>query len=280
MQQGILRKSRWYPRPHSMDMQWFSRLENGHNNKTATILPAIMYDEGLGSPSTYNANPEHASFAEVAAPNCFPESSINKISCFLEVSMMKQLLETDKINAIKVAFMPIFTAFEDIDIRDEKTTETIGSILRLQKESTDRQCYPIFNTYDVDEQIANAANFDGNMPGLTTDQKLEHVVFDEDKFYNALQYFSISKALAKRVGGLKWVTLTRQNPVRRFKINLRSKTKYLNPYTFFGLMCIAPQVTDIEQLPGITDTTNQAHVLWRVTTRYDEWNEHFDMERV
>ncbi len=55
----IRSKVKMYPRPHDEGHSWTMGLEG---TPDSTIYPFLLYDEGLGAPSAYNANPEHASF--------------------------------------------------------------------------------------------------------------------------------------------------------------------------------------------------------------------------
>ncbi len=163
----MMMKTKWYARPHNFNWTWGHGLETGVVNQ-ATIIPITMYDEGLGDPATYNANPEHASFAEASMPNCYPESRVNLITCSLRMSLNKGAVETDKINAIRFAYMPIFTTFDDISANDEVSGLDIGEILEIQRETTDRQSYPLFNAVDMEAGIFPAVSvLHTNVPGLT-----------------------------------------------------------------------------------------------------------------
>ncbi len=162
-----LMRTKWYPRPHNMETNWGYGLETGVAN-TDTIIPITMYDEGLGAPSAYEANPEHASFVEAAEANCYPESKINLVLAQLTLSLSKGALETDKIHNVRYYYQPIFTTFDDITALDEISTFDIGEILELQREGTDRQCYPLFNAVDMVAGVTAAVTvMPTNLPGLT-----------------------------------------------------------------------------------------------------------------
>ncbi len=124
--------------------------------------------EGLGDPTSYNANPEHASFVKVAMPNCYPESTVDKTFIELRMTLTKGALETDKMHALRFAFMPVFTTFDDIAALDEISTLDIGEILELQREATDRQSYPLFNAIDMPAGVVGTTtSLHANVPGLT-----------------------------------------------------------------------------------------------------------------
>ncbi len=124
-----------YPRPHNFHLDWMMNVYDA----TATSIPLLMYDEGLGAPSSYNAHPEHASFAETNEPNVYPESRVNKLFAKLEFMLTHIAVSTDELTHVKVGVIPYYLAFkEDYDANDEKSTETISTILELDKETTDR----------------------------------------------------------------------------------------------------------------------------------------------
>lgn len=106
-------KQRIFPRPHDMRHAWMHGLETGVNNAT-TIYPIHFYDEGLGAPSGYNSNPQHASFAEASEANCYVDSDIQQVVAEFTLSLTKGALETDKLHAVNVSFMPIFYEFNSV----------------------------------------------------------------------------------------------------------------------------------------------------------------------
>ncbi len=246
----------------------------------STIVPLITYDEGQGAPSGYSANPQNAAFAEANQTNCYPESKVSNFQTFLTISLTKGTLETDKLTAIKLAFMPIYTAFLDnLVAKDEVSGITTESALELAHETTDRQVYPIFGTTKISEKFTGSAVMHADQDNLTTTQRLEGVDFDVEQYYDVLQYCTNAPVIRNSSGGLKWITLTRQKPVFTAKINLRSKSKAMNPYTFMGLLLHLPEDSSHYQYPIDADTTAINHVYFSITTRFLEWNPYYDMER-
>ncbi len=276
-----LMKTVWFARPHSKSNVWGHGLETGVVNQT-TIYPLIMYDEGLGTPSDYEANPEHASFIEAAEPNCYPESRIDNVFAKVRFSLTKAALETDKLHMVRGAFMMIHTAFkEDLEANDELSGLDISEILELDKEATDRQAYPLWNDVDMpDVGPVNFALLPTNVPSLVTDQSIEGVAFSTDTYYDALSYFTNSGKLKAVASGLKWFTLTKDRPYKEFKLFIHRKNKFMNPYS--AMMCLIhfPKVDDKEQLHVVADTTNVNHVRVDMSYRYYEWNGQFNMKRV
>ncbi len=273
-------KSKWFPQPHSMHHSWYHRLESGSVND-ATIYPILHYDEGLGTPTANESSPRNAAFVQASHPNCFVGSRVDNVFCQLSFAMAKGLYGTDNINAVRLAFMPIFLAFkDDYTAIDELSSNEIQDVLEMQTESTDRQGFPLYNTVKVFEKFSNSALLAAGVDGLTTTQVLEGVAFSSNVYYNALKFMTIAGKLKSVQGGLKWLTLTSNRPVRTVGIKLRSKTKAMNEFTFFGVLIYVPKVDTDEQIATANDTTNIDHVSVDVTTRFNEWNEDFNMKMI
>ncbi len=159
-------KVKQYPRPHQMTHSWEFDLETA--SKQDTIYPLVMYDEGLGDPKSYNANPHHASFAEAAEPNCYPDSTIRNIFAEMTIGMTKGALETDKLHAINYSYMPMALAFKgDYTADDDSTSLEIQDILNLEFETTDRQGFPLWSATKLTERITGSGTLAVNVPGLT-----------------------------------------------------------------------------------------------------------------
>ncbi len=275
-----LMKTKWYPRPHNFDHSWYHGLETAVSNVT-TIYPLVMQDEGLGAPSSYAAHPENAAFVEAAETNCYTDSKIDNILARIEFSLAKGAVATDKLNAIKIAYMPIFMSFlEDYTAIDDLSSSEIQDILELTTESTDKQGYPLYNDVKMVEKYANSALMPTKSPGLTTTQVLEGVAFSHGSYYDMLHYMTNSGKLKVTQGGMKWLTLTPNRPIANINIHLRPKVKSMNKYTFFGVMITVPAAGGKFQIPVSGDTTNINHVGVITHVRYNEWNENFNMARV
>ncbi len=275
----MLMRTTWYPSPHNMEIAVGFNIESAV--KHDTNFPVCFYDEGLGTPSALETHPENAAFAEQANGNCFPDSRINNIFTSVEFHLTKGLLETDKVHALKCYYMPIFLSFkEDYIAIDELSSSETQDILKMQTEATDRQGFPLYNNNKLAEKFTGGGTFPTTQPGLTTTQIAEGVAFDTEAFYDALHYKTISGKLKTLQGGLKNFMLTRQRPFKQFMFRLRSKTKRMNPFNFFGIIAGAYQVDTHEQLPIATDTSAIQHVHCVFKCRYNEWNQDFNFKRV
>ncbi len=159
---------RKFDRLHDTRVQWAASLRTGTTTH-GTIIPLIMNDDALGDPMSYNTNPEHASFTEEAQPNCYPDSEIRNFRTTLEIQALPGLWDSlttgNKWQSPKISYALIACAFpEDLDAIDEISGLSLKAILELQKETTDRQCYPLYNAVDL---LGVPTLLHANVPGLT-----------------------------------------------------------------------------------------------------------------
>ncbi len=162
----MMMKTKWYPQPHRENNGFLLSADTAA--KQATIVPIAFYDEGLGEPSAQETHPENAAFVAVARGNCFVESRINLVLARLQFSLTKGALETDKVHAMNIQFMPIFMSFkEDYIAIDELSSSEIQDVLEMQTETTDRQGFPLYTTTKLTEKFAGSATLDAAQPGLT-----------------------------------------------------------------------------------------------------------------
>lgn len=267
-----------YPKPHDESVQFMVSANNGIAN--CTIMPALHHDEALLASAMFT-HPEHASFAETDDSNCCSESKIFRISCTMRVSLTPASIATDNLQNLRFAFMTIHGAFEDFDAKDELTSITVGNVLEITKETTDRQSYPIYDGTDL--TVKYAASSDLGTTGmdfaLTTDSKIENVMFDPELFYDALNYYTISEKLKKVQDGLRWITLTPNNPTKLIKFNITSNTKSMNPYTILAHMFYCPASGTKYQIPIGTETSAISHLSIEYRCRFLEWNDNFQHQR-
>ncbi len=158
-------KQKIFPNVHDLLCSYTMSMENG-NNRTVQY-PIIMQDEALIA-RDLETNPRNASFVESNAPNCYPETEIDFIKGQAIFTLTKGFFETDKLHVLRFATMDIHTAFlEDLTPIDELSTLEIKDILHLDNESTDKQCYPLWNGTKVPEKYTGSATLDALQPGLT-----------------------------------------------------------------------------------------------------------------
>lgn len=273
-----LMKTTWYPNVHQIEHSVSMNIDTGA--KYDTMFPCIIHSEELAA-SALKTHPVNASFAESASPMCYPESSIENFFCEIRFSLSKIAIETDKLHEVKCFFMPITVAFlEDLIITDEKSGATMEAILNLEHETTNKTVYPLWSGTKLSEKYTGSATLDAKVLGLTTNQIMESVTYGLNYHYDVLQYFAIGNKYRKLTHGMKWFTLTKTNPSKTFRFNLKSKTKAINPYTGMFILCGSPPSDTHYQIPIGADTSNanQLHVTF--TCRYLEYNEKFDNNKI
>lgn len=237
-----------------------------------------MYDEGKGDPYDYKANPSNSTFAEGNEPNCYPDSRVNQIYCSMDFRLTKHCTNTDKIEQLYLLAMPIQIVFrEQYEAQHRTTAEEVQDILCLQKESTDQQGYPLWTGTKLDGKSPNLA---ANVPGLTGTQGIEHVNFNTNTFYGAIQYYTNAGAIKAACGKRQMLKITKQKGGSiNMKINIPAKNKYQNPYSFFGILLFAFGEGWTKQLTSTGDASTGNHIGVSTITRYLEWNENFDFAR-
>lgn len=271
-------KNKEYPLPHDLSSQFQVNIDA---TAFTTHFPIMNYDEAI-IPSAIITNPENASFVEIDDPNIAEGSKVFNIQATMRVSLTKHFATTDNLTAIRFAFMTHHGAFEDFDANDELSSATVGDILELTKETTDRQTFPIWDGagQDTTTKFTGSNVLGSNQQGLLTPFTHETTTFDPDLYYDAINHFTNAKMIQKVSDGLRWITLTRDNPTRLFKFRITSNVKASNPFSYFGLMLHVPNAGTKYQLPTAGDTTSVNHLMVEMRARYLEWNSGFTHDRV
>ncbi len=273
----IMTKVPEWPRPHDWSYNFAMPIESAAVRAT-TICPIITYDEGLGAMSAYKSNPVNASFVEAATDHCFPTSRVNRIFCELKAQMSKIML-TDAVSEVRFATSIIHCAFDDGEAEDEVSTLDLNEIIELTGETTDRQTYPLWNDIDLHDFKSNAGlDMPAETPGLDTDLEIEATAFNLDDYYDCLHYYTNGAKLRTIMTPLKWHTIAKQKTSAQIlHFSQQSNTKFLNPYTFLGLLIHVPQNIDKDQYGKPADTTVETSTLeFTFHTRYNEFNHEFN----
>jgi len=273
---------------HEFRYAFSSYLWNSLTTTRSTILPIIMNDDAQGDPMDFKAHPEHASWAEVAKPNCFPDSEIKNMNITVDLIVPKASAVAT--STIRVDYALISCAFpEDLDALDEKSGLTMKAVLELQKETTDRQVYPLWSAIDM----PNGSTVHAEIPGLTASQVLEGVNFDIEQMKDQLRYGRIKGLLRKCMPiGFRSTFVkprTTSGASKRLKFRFTpSNAKFINPYTFLGLLISIPTTAGISLLdPTVHSpidqadlTVNTEYVICSVHVSYNERNPEFHMGKV
>ncbi len=270
-----------YPLPHNFSQSFSLSAENEALN--TAIIQILRTHEGLtAAAETIEVNPRNAAFAEETGSLIGSGSIVPRIEFSLNMRLSKLAIETDKVRALIVNFMPIYMAFlPSLDAEDDKTAVSVEDILEIQHNPTDKDTVALHSTTNLLNatnfplSTVNAENFaDVN---LTTDAVQESVAFDYQLWKDAMQYYTNGGMLRKVCGAMRWVHLTRDKTFRLHSFNFTNPTvKRGNPYTYCGVMVHLPQVGSAEQIAFAGDTTAIGHVDVFSSTRYNEWNPFFE----
>ena len=268
----MLRQLETYPRPHILENKFELSTFTGTQGQTS--YPVIMYDEGLGAPSTYNSHPENASFAEYAGPNCFPDSHVSSTSVLLRMTLTKHAIETDKIRQLLVFVIPWYTSYGDeLDKTDTLSTDTVATVLGLTKEATHKQSYPVWNAQNLN---GDRGTLGADVPGLTSGQGIEgNTTIDLDKYFQAKTYYSTSK-LIRKISPRAIPVIVKRDQVSTIPLRLVPKVKRINEYTSCGVHIIVPGPGGEQQIIGNSEDSTGDHIRCNIQGRYFEKNDRFD----
>ncbi len=172
-----------------------------------------------------------------------------------------------------------------LDAFDKQTTEDIETMIELTHETTDEQCYPLWNNTKLFEG-AGTYDYDALVPGLTTNQQPEGVAFDKEKFFDAQHYYTNKEMLRTVTDRMKTHMVSEPivphgRSVIRFSrtINTPSLCKFQHPYTFCGQLFHIPQVGSRDQLHLAGETTAIEHLTVKGFVRFNEFNPDFNFSR-
>ncbi len=267
-----------YPLPHNYPILFQLSLDST-TAKTGTHIPLIQNDLGLVAPDLIIANPEHGSFAEVAHMQCHKNSIIDNLTVRVRAHMAKGAIETDKMRSCDFYILPIYTAFQNrIDAADTKTGISVGDILELTSETTGKSVHPIYNNVNLANGTVLTPHASTTVPlmGMTTDATLEAVSFDEDLFWDAMQFHTSAPMLRKVIGRLQKFHITRDKDITIFFKGVKGMVKRINEFTYCGLLIFSGKEGAKNSMFVAGDVTAIPHLTFRVDVRYDEWNAEFD----
>ncbi len=279
-----LMKSHWpkqtwdFPRVHNFNWGFGLTLENAA--RAHTIVPYVMQDNAVVDYETIKTNPLNADWSVYAEANCVKGSFVPVIQVGWQA--YKPRADTEVID-LMFEEMTLGCAFLNrLDAFDQKTGDTIKSIIEMQDESTDEQAYPLWNGTKLFEGhgVLDAPSL---IPGLSTNQQFEGVAWDREKFFDAHNYYSNKNMLKTVTGRLKAHHVVEpamphgQTIIRGGgTYSLPSACKSMNPYTFHGQLFSLPQVGDRTQLHLAADTTPIEHLTITGFCRFFEYNPSFN----
>ncbi len=270
-----------WPLPVLRELEFGFSLYGGESPaENCTIIPLFYHDEKAQlAPQDFETNPINAGFTEVTDAGAITNSIIPYLKLNITASLTKFAVETDKVRYASFMVQPIYTAFkQDLDATDQKTTETVASMLELQYDASTEEVFPIFHGTDLPEN--DGGNFGPSQLGLTTDVKPEGVTFDFDNLAYMQRHSSVKGIVNKILGKRKWYTITRDRPVRINSSNYVFPTvKRANTYMFCGLIIYAPDEYNKHSLitsGDLSDPVAGSHIKFMMNWSFDIWNPLFD----
>ncbi len=276
------RKSWIYPRIHNFEFGFGLDADDAAATKNSTIATYLFQDNALIDLETVKTNPENADFAVAAEGNIYAGSYVPRIT----VHWVAYLRPTDtEIVHLLFNTMPIYTSFLNrLDAFDKKTGETVATILELTSETTDEQCYPLFNNTKLYEG-AGTYDMPANHPGLSGTQQPEGVAFDKEMFFDAMHYYTNKQMLKQVAGRMRSHTLS-EPIVPHGKSIITGGTNFIpsiakagNPYTFCGELFSVPQAGSRSQYHLGAGVTAVEHLTVKGFVRFNEFNPDFNTAR-
>ena len=270
-----------YPKIHNYEFGFGLSAED--TTKASTIVPYFFHDNALVDYELEKTNPQNDDFAVDNTPNVCQGSYIPKI--LIDYVMFLKPDDTE-ITHLTMDRMKIATAFLNrLDAADKKTGNDIETLLELTHETTDEQCYPLWNGTKLFES-GGTYDYAASVPGLTTDQQPEGVAFDKETFFDMLHYGTNKEMLRSITGPMRSVTLSEPLVPHgmsivhyRKTLNVPSQCKFINPYTFYGELFSVPQVGARTQYHLASETTGIEHLTVKGFVRFNEYNPDFNFAR-
>ncbi len=277
-------KQTWqYPQIHDYRFTFGLDMDDTVATKNSTIVPYIMQDNALIDYELVKTNPENADFAVAFNANVRAGSFVPSLSV-----SWKAWSPSAEVDVLRFDTMKISTAMLNrLDAFDKKTGNDIETILELTHETTDEQCYPLWNTVKLYEGH-QVLDIDAQMPGLTGTQQAEGVAFDAEMYFDALHYYTNKEMLRSVTGRMKSHYIngdlakdrrTFEKIATGFTRGTPSMCKFQNPYTFCGELFHCYQAGDKMQFAKTGDVTAVEHLSVMGRVRFSEYNPDFNFAR-
>ncbi len=277
-------KRTWsYPLHHDFTWAFGLDMDDAAATKNSTIVPLVMQDNALVDYETVKTNPDNDDFAVVAKPNTMSGSFVPRA-----MTTWKAYIYSAEVDLAILKTMDIHTAMLNrLDAFDKKTGNDIETILELTHETTDEQCYPLYNNSKLYEGHM-ILDLPAEIPGLTTTQQPEGVNFDMEMYFDALHYYTNKEMLRQVTSRMKSFTfggaVGAAIPFRdrvKFDTNnvVPSLCKFQHPYTFCGKLFHLAQAGSHNQLEVAGSVTAVQHIQVLGRTRFKEYNPDFNFSR-
>ncbi len=272
-----------FPRLHRIYFGFGLDMDDVAATKNSTMVPYMFQDNALIDYETIKTNPENADFAIVGNQNTAQGSYVPKVMVSWKAWSPSAEVDVAHLETLRIGT----SMLNRLDAFDKKTGNDIETILELTHETTDEQCYPLWNTVKLYEGH-HVSDYDGLVPGLTGTQQPEGIAFDPNMVFDANQYYTNKEMLRKVTekmrhhyinGDLAKDRRTFEKVVSSFSTRIPSLCKYQHPYTFCGEIFHLPQAGAINQFAKTGDVTAVEHVTIQGVIRFAEYNPDFNFSR-
>ncbi len=276
-------KQQDYPLIHQFEYNFALDVEDETKNSTICTLFKCREETGVEGDTV---NPSNATFAEDAGTTVYVGSIVPRISLSFTAKMDQAAFDIDSIEHLMFKWMPIYTAFHNslTAVNTGTPASDIMTILELNDITGKKYVRPLFTGTDLmqvtGQPLSSVVHTEvfGDI-GLTTDDKMESVAFDEQAFWDAKSYYSNKGMLNKVTGSMRSVYLDyHRKPFTYHSNNFTSPiVKRGNSYTGCMILFHVPQADEVQQLCNDADvTTSVGHIDIAMRVRFEEWNVDFD----
>ncbi len=287
LHKGAWPKMTWnYPLPHDYTFGFGLDIDDAAVTKHSTTMPYVLQDNAIIDYETIKTNPDNADFAVKANGQVALGSYVPR--CTVSWRAFTPSIGGAEIDILSFHYLPIHTSMLNrLDAFDITTGEDIEDILELTHETTDEQCYPLYNNVKLYE--GHGVN---DLPAeldvsMTSDTQNEGIAFDMEKYFDALHYYTNKEMLRTVTGRMQNYSLSKisgASPLKARMIHfydnrMPSICKYAQPYMLYAGLFHAPQVSTHNQNEIAGDTTAIEHLTVLGRVRFNEYNPDFNFAR-
>ena len=280
-----------YPLTHNFNYQFSLAVKDvAQNSYMATILRYSNIATGV---EAVEVNPGHASYLQDTGPLCYLGSIIPrvniKMTAWIDNDAKNQAYSagaTGPIHSAYFKWMPIYGGFlEAWTPEDLKTGTKVSDILQLTTNATQDDVVPTHdgnnNDYAQNHPLSAVAHAEDYADyGLSVNAIMEDVDYNDDTFWDAMQFYSNGPALRKVTGKWRHAYVKREGYYKHHSNKFaHPNVKRINPYTYCGILFHMPTTGQFSQLLRSDETGDVQTVNVDLEVYYEEWNPEFDQTR-
>jgi len=276
-----------YPRMHNFEFRFGLDADDATIYKHDTIVPYMYQNNAIVDYENIKTNPENADFSVVAYGDTCAGSYVPSINVGWQAYIMPT--DTEMVHLRFDEMMIGTSMLNRLDAFDKKTGDTIASILELQSATDDEITFPLYQ--GASGKLYEGSGVQDQTPlggfadiGLTTDGQLESVLWDKEKFFDAMHYYTNKQMLKTVTMGMKSHIVSEplvphgRSIVQQFgNFSLPSLCKFQHPYTGCFQLFSVPQVGSRSQYHFAA--TAVEHLTVKGFVRFNEFNPDFNFAR-